>query len=195
MSDHRYRIAIFASGSGTNAEQIIRHFADDQHIRVEMLLSNKPDAYALVRATSLGIPAATFTKEAFHDGTVENLLRGAAITHVVLAGFLWLIPPSLVSAFPGRIINIHPSLLPLFGGKGMYGMRVHQAVRAAGVDRTGITIHLVNEHYDEGDVVFQAECPVLPADTPEDIAARVHELEYAHFPRIIASWILGNKPH
>jgi len=192
MGDHRYRLAIFASGSGTNAEQIIRHFTDHPDIRTELLLSNKPDAYALVRATALGIPAVTFTKEDFQDGTVENLLLRAGITHVVLAGFLWLVPPSLVRAFPGRIINIHPALLPSFGGKGMYGMRVHQAVRDSGVGKTGITIHLVNEHYDEGSILFQAECNVLPSDTPENIAAKVHELEYAHFPRIIAYWIAGD---
>ncbi len=189
---HRFRIAIFASGSGTNAERVIRHFEDDEDIRVELLLSNKAEAYALVRAKNLGIPAVAFSGEELMNGHVANLLKHSGITHIVLAGFLKLMPADLIRAYPDRIINIHPALLPEFGGKGMYGARVHEAVRASGVAETGITIHLVNERYDEGRILFQATCPVSAEDTPDTIAAHVHELEYAHFPRVIGAWVRGN---
>lgn len=189
---HRFRIAIFASGSGTNAERVIRHFEDDQEIRVELLLSNKAEAYALVRAKNLGIPTVAFSGEELINGHVADLLKRSGITHIVLAGFLKLMPADLIRAYPNRIINIHPALLPKFGGKGMYGARVHEAVRASGVAETGITIHLVNERYDEGRILFQATCPVSAEDTPDTIAAHVHKLEYAHFPRVIGAWVRGN---
>lgn len=184
------RIAIFASGSGTNAENIIRHFKNHPQIEVAMLMSNKSDAYALTRASNLGISNAVFTRPEFLSGSVSESLEKLGITHIVLAGFLWLIPENLTQKFPNRIINIHPSLLPAFGGKGMYGIRVHEAVKAAGANETGITIHLVNEHYDEGRILFQAKCSISDADTPEDIAQKVHALEYRHYPEIIENWIL-----
>jgi phosphoribosylglycinamide formyltransferase-1 len=185
-----HRIAIFASGSGTNAENIIRHFKNHPQIEVAMLMSNKSDAYALTRASNLGISNAVFARPEFLNGSVSESLEKLGITHIVLAGFLWLIPENLTRNFPNRIINIHPSLLPAFGGKGMYGSRVHEAVKAAGVTESGITIHLVNEHYDEGRILFQAKCSISDADTPDDIAEKVHVLEYRHYPEIIENWIL-----
>ena len=184
------RIAIFASGSGTNAEKIIRHFNHHPQIEVAMLMSNKPDAYALTRAANLGVPTSVFSRTEFLDGSVSDSLIKAGITHIVLAGFLWLIPENLTRNFPDRIINIHPSLLPAFGGKGMYGSRVHQAVKDAGASETGITIHLVNEHYDEGRILFQAKCSISDTDTPDSIAEKVHALEYMHYPELIEQWIL-----
>ncbi len=184
------RIAIFASGSGTNAEKIIRHFNHHPQIEVAMLMSNKADAYALTRAANLGVPASVFSRIEFQDGTVSDSLIKAGITHIVLAGFLWLIPETLTRNFPDRIINIHPSLLPAFGGKGMYGNRVHQAVKDAGASETGISIHLVNEHYDEGRILFQAKCSISDSDTPDSIAEKVHALEYLHYPELIEQWIL-----
>lgn len=184
----KIRLALFASGSGTNAERIVQHFKSDPDITIAMLLSNRPDAYALVRATQYGIPTTVFTREAFEDGSVEAVLSGAGITHLVLAGFLWLVPSALIVRFANHIINIHPALLPAFGGKGMFGMKVHEAVKASGLKETGITIHLVNERYDEGKILFQASCPVNASDSPDDIAAKVHELEYTHYPRVIGEW-------
>ncbi len=185
------RIAILASGSGTNAERIIRFFEDHPEARVILVLSNKPDAYVLKRAEKLGVPHRTFDREEFRDGTVLDWLREERADLVVLAGFLWLIPPEMVRAFSGRMINIHPALLPKYGGKGMYGERVHQAVKDSGDRETGITIHLVNEHYDEGDILLQAHCAVNPEDEPADIADKVHKLEYQYYPEVIES-ILKN---
>ncbi len=185
------RIAILASGNGTNAEAIMRHFEKQPDAQVAMLLSNNPEAYALRRAEKFNIPARVFNRQQLKEGEVAQWLRDTAVTHVVLAGFLWLVPPSLLHAFPDRIVNIHPALLPRHGGKGMYGDRVHQAVKAAGDARTGITIHLVNEHFDEGKIIFQADCEVTPEDTPDTIAAKVHALEYKHFPSVIEEWILS----
>ena len=181
-------IAIFASGNGTNAEAIIRHFEHNPNISVRLILSNKADAYVLERARKHNIPSRVFTRSEFYnESVVIDMLRDSKIDLIVLAGFLWLVPASLVHEFPGMIVNIHPALLPKYGGKGMYGARVHQAVRESGDSETGITIHLVNEHYDEGDILFQATCPVGTDDSPEDIAARVHELEYQYYPVIIES--------
>ncbi len=158
-----------------------------------MLLSNSPEAYALKRAEKFNVPTAVFTRKDYKESQVVlEWLQQKQVTHVVLAGFLWLVPAYLTDAFPDRIINIHPSLLPKFGGKGMYGMKVHEAVKEQGEIATGITIHLVNEHYDEGRVIFQASWPVGPQDTPETIAQQVHRLEYAHYPRVIEEWILGS---
>jgi phosphoribosylglycinamide formyltransferase-1 len=188
-----FRIAIFASGSGTNAEEIMKHFSHHPRVEVVMLLSNSPEAYALKRAEKFNVPTAVFTRKDYKESQVVlEWLQQKQVTHVVLAGFLWLVPAYLTDAFPDRIINIHPSLLPKFGGKGMYGMKVHEAVKEQGEIATGITIHLVNEHYDEGRVIFQASCPVGPQDTPEAIAQQVHRLEYAHYPRVIGEWILGS---
>lgn len=185
------RLAIFASGNGTNAERIIRHFKGHGSIEVALLLSNKPDAQALVRAAAQGVPAKVFTRAQFREsGEVLQWLQDNGVTHIVLAGFLWHVPLELIRRFPDRIINIHPALLPRHGGKGMYGMFVHEAVKAANDVETGITIHLVNEKYDEGRVMFQARCPVLPADTATDIAGKVHRLEYEHYPQVIEKWVM-----
>jgi len=178
-------IAIFASGSGTNAEQIMTHFADYKHVKVKMVLSNKEDAGVLERAEKLNVPSKTFTKAQFTEGEVQKWLEEAEINVVVLAGFIWKIPSEMVAAFEGRMVNIHPSLLPAYGGKGMFGKQVHEAVKVAGEKQTGITIHLVNENYDEGAVLFQARTTVDKDDTPDDIAQKVHLLEHQYFPRII----------
>ncbi len=180
-------IAIFASGSGTNAEAIMDHFAGSTVGRVALLLSNRADAYALTRAERHGVPTAVFTRDDFREptGRVASLLQEFRIDFVVLAGFLWLVPEHLTERYAGRIVNIHPALLPKFGGRGMYGDRVHEAVLAAGEKESGITIHLVNERYDSGDTLFQATVPVSADDTPETLAAKIHTLEHRHFPPVI----------
>jgi phosphoribosylglycinamide formyltransferase-1 len=180
------KIAILASGSGTNAERITRNFAGHPSIGVDMILSNRADAYVLKRAEALQIPTTVFTREQFADPDgIAALLQSREISLVVLAGFLWLVPPALLHAFPQNIINIHPALLPRYGGKNMYGSRVHQAVIDAGETESGITIHRVDEQYDKGEILFQARCPVLPDDTAETLALRIHEMEYQHFPQVI----------
>ena len=179
-------IAIFASGSGSNAENIADYFKGSTEIGVTLILSNKQDAYVHERAKKLGIPSFTFTKAEFADGTeILGILREYEIDFIVLAGFLLKVSKSLLEAYPRRIVNIHPALLPKHGGKGMYGDRVHQAVLDAGETESGITIHYINEHYDEGSIIFQAICKVEPGDNSETLAARVHALEYAHFPCVI----------
>ncbi|HTF19043.1 MAG TPA: phosphoribosylglycinamide formyltransferase [Chryseolinea sp.] len=184
------RIAIFASGNGSNAEEIIRHFKHHQDVEVSLLLSNSPDAYALKRAENHGIASKIFDRKIYRESTqILEWLEEAGITHIVLAGFLWLLPAYILDRYPNRIINIHPALLPKYGGKGMYGMKVHEAVKAAGDTVSGITIHLVDAQYDEGRVVFQATCPVSADDRPEDIAAKIHVLEYQHFPKEIEKWL------
>lgn len=184
------RIAIFASGSGTNAQRIMDYFGKNNTIEVVLLLSNNPDAYALKRAQNAHIPTRVFTKEEFKESTViVDELKAAGIDWLILAGFLWLIPKSLVQAFPRSILNIHPALLPNFGGKGMYGMNVHKAVIETGAKETGITIHLVNEEYDKGEIVFQARFDVVSTDTPETVAEKIHALEHEHFPRVIEEQI------
>lgn len=188
------RLAIFASGSGTNAEQIFGHFKGHTEIRAVVLLSNNPQAYALRRAENHGVSTVIFDRSQFNDGTVLNKLKNFNVTHIVLAGFLWLIPQEILKAYQGRIINIHPSLLPAFGGKGMYGMKVHEAVKASGTTETGITIHEVNEKYDDGRILFQKPVPVTSDDSPDAIAEKVHKLEHQYFPGIIESWILS-KPY
>jgi phosphoribosylglycinamide formyltransferase-1 len=188
------RIAIFASGSGTNAEAIFKYFRNHHSIEVVLLLSNNPNAFALERAKKFSIPSRVFTKEQFRSSdAVLNWLREYKVTHIALAGFLWIIPQNLLQVFSDRIINIHPALLPKFGGKGMYGMKVHEQVKSTGAIETGITIHLVNEQYDAGKIVFQAKSPVDPNETPELIAANVHKLEHAHYPRVIEEWIMASK--
>lgn len=192
MPPEKFRIAIFASGSGSNAEEIIKHFKNHPDIDVSLLLSNNPAAFALERAKRLGITSKTFTRHEFREThVVLEWLREKQITHVVLAGFLWLIPKYLIQAFPDRIINIHPALLPKYGGKGMYGTIVHEAVKAADETETGITIHLVNENYDEGKILFQGRCNIERHYTPEEIAQCVHKLEYEHYPKVIEKWIMG----
>lgn len=179
-------IAIFASGNGTNAENIIKYFSGNKDIKVKIVMANKADAFVLERAGRLGIPALYINKEQWTDAAYTlTLLHEQQIDFIVLAGFLARIPDALLQAYPNRIVNIHPSLLPKFGGKGMYGNKVHEAVVAAGETESGITIHYLNEHYDEGQIIAQYRCPVLPGDTPQDVAARVHALEYEYYPRVI----------
>jgi formyltetrahydrofolate-dependent phosphoribosylglycinamide formyltransferase len=180
------RIAIFASGAGSNAQKIIEHFRDSSFIQVALVATNKPGAGVIQIAQKENIPVLIIEKEKFFrgDGYAPELIE-AGIDLVVLAGFLWKIPASLIRAFPRSIINIHPALLPDFGGKGMYGNQVHQAVIEAGKIESGITIHFVDEHYDNGDIIFQAKCAVLENDTPESLAQRIHTLEHANYPVII----------
>lgn len=183
------RIAIFASGSGTNAQKIIEHFATSKEIFVDSLWSNNENAYALIRAEKLGIETFTFDRdELYHSNEILDKLYDHRIDMIVLAGFLWLMPRSLTELF--TVVNIHPALLPKFGGKGMYGMAVHKAVLDAKETESGITIHRVNHDYDKGEIIFQAKCPVLPDDTPETLANRIHELEYQHYPKIIEELLL-----
>lgn len=183
-------LALFASGSGSNAEQIARYFHQRDDVKIALILSNKSDAPVHARAKRLGIPSVTFSKDAFDKGLeVLDILRQYQIDFIVLAGFLLKVSQPLLDAYPRRIINIHPALLPLYGGKGMYGDRVHRAVVEAGEKESGITIHYVNEHYDEGDIIFQARCELLPGDSPEEVARKVHALEYAHFPEVIDSLV------
>ena len=194
-------IAIFASGSGSNAEEIARYFAGQADVQVVLILTNNPQAGVIDRARrgfgcGQHVPVVVFDRPTFRESNrIVALLTAQKIDLIVLAGFMWLVPASLVQAFSGRIVNIHPALLPKFGGKGMFGGHVHQAVVAAGATESGITIHFVNEHYDEGQVVFQATCPVSPTDTPDDVAAKVHALEYAHYPRVVGEVLLTLPPH
>jgi len=184
------KIAVFASGSGTNAQNIAEYFLVVRDIRVSLVLANKPDAFVLERAKKLGIPSLVFTRKEFYESEVIlDALQRNKIDFIVLAGFLWLIPDYLLKAFSCRIINIHPALLPKYGGKGMYGDKVHQAVIQSGDKQTGISIHYVNDHYDEGEIIFQDSFDILPEDTAESIAKKVHALEYLHFPRIIEETI------
>jgi phosphoribosylglycinamide formyltransferase 1 len=191
MSEGKNRIALFASGGGTNAEEIFKYFKDHPTIEAVLLLSNNPNAYALVRAEKYGVETKVFNKAQFRESAIVlDWLTEKNVTHIVLAGFMWLVPPYLIKSFPDRIVNIHPALLPNFGGKGMYGMFVHEAVKAADHKKTGITIHLVNEKYDDGRILAQESCGVESTDTPDDIANKVHQLEYQHYPRVIEKWIL-----
>lgn len=181
-------IAIFASGSGSNAENISRFFNRHPSVEVSFFLTNKPDAMVIDRAKNLGIPCHIFNREEFYDtNRIPELLIEKGIDFVVLAGFLWLIPSNLLKSFPKRIINIHPALLPKYGGKGMYGSKVHQSVIDNKEKESGITIHFVNEEYDAGDIIFQAKCAIDENDSPESLAEKVHELEYLHFPKVIES--------
>ena len=188
------KIAIFASGSGSNAENIIQYFAQKPQFCVKSVFCNVPDAYVLERAKKYGIPTFVFNREEFRNpDKVFRQLQEQEIDFIVLAGFLWLMPSFITAAWPNKIVNIHPALLPAYGGKGMYGHYVHEAVIAAGEKESGITIHYVNDHYDQGAIIFQAKCPVLPTDTPDDLAARIHELEYRYFPEIIEKTILNTE--
>lgn len=187
------RIVIFASGSGSNAENIIKYFNSTKTAIVTHVLSNNQHAKVFDRCEKLNIDASLFDRESFSkDDTVLNFLLAEADI-IVLAGFLWRIPSKIVDAFQNKIINIHPALLPKYGGKGMYGMNVHNAVKENNETETGITIHYVNENYDEGAIIFQAKTPISSEDTPETIAQKVHELEYEHFPKIIEEVILQNE--
>ena len=179
-------IAIFASGTGSNAQKIIDHFKNSDGVKISLIVSNKPGAGVLSIAAKENIPVLLIEKEKFfHNNAYTDELKEKKIDLIVLAGFLWKIPGRLIKAFPRKIINIHPALLPKFGGKGMYGSFVHQAVISAGEIESGITIHYIDEHYDNGDIIFQARCAVLESDTPESLARRIHLLEHAHYPAVI----------
>jgi len=187
----KFRLAIFASGSGTNAQAIMKYFQHHPQIEVGILLSNNPSAFALERAKIFKVPTRVFDKQQFRESDeVLGWLKELEITHIVLAGFLWLLPESLIHSFTDKIINIHPSLLPKFGGKGMYGMKVHEAVKAAGESESGITIHLVNAHYDDGEILLQDSCKISPTDSAQEIAAKVYALEYSNYPKTIEKWAL-----
>jgi formyltetrahydrofolate-dependent phosphoribosylglycinamide formyltransferase len=192
MTSNMKKVAIFASGSGTNAENIAKYFSGSQFVEISLLISNNPQAGVLERMKRIHIPTVTFSRQEFAGSLpVLEKLAEHAIDWIVLAGFMNRIPAEILNACPGRIINIHPALLPKYGGKGMYGMHVHEAAVAAGEKESGITIHYINERYDEGPIIFQTSCPVLPTDTPQDVAAKVHALEYAHYPRVIESLLTG----
>lgn len=180
------RIAIFASGSGSNAQKIMEHFKYSDLAEVSIILSNNPDAYVLQRADNFEIPSHVFDKQDFYNSDeVVNLLRRLEIDIIVLAGFLWLVPENLLKAFPNKIINIHPALLPKFGGKGMYGDRVHKAVLETGDTEHGITIHFVNENFDEGEVIYQGRFAIEKDDTLEVIKFKGQQLEHQHYPKVI----------
>jgi phosphoribosylglycinamide formyltransferase-1 len=180
------KIAIFASGSGTNAQAIAEFFTKNNGVKINCILTNNSNAFVLERAKIFSIPTFVFTKDDFYTTSkILNLLKEQNIDLIVLAGFLWLLPPELICAFPDRIVNIHPALLPKYGGKGMYGMKVHQSVIENKETESGITIHYVNEKYDEGKTIFQATCAVDPTDTPELLAEKIHELEHKYFPKVI----------
>lgn len=183
------KLAILASGSGSNAEKIMEHFQNSTKAKVSLVASNKADAFVLERAKKFGVPAFTFTRKEMDAGLLLEKLQEEKIDWVILAGFLLKIPEDLIRAFPDHMVNIHPALLPKYGGKGMYGSLVHEAVKAAGDTETGITIHLVNEQYDEGKIIFQAAVTVTESDTPETIAEKVHALEHRYFSKVIDSLI------
>jgi phosphoribosylglycinamide formyltransferase 1 len=187
-------IAIFASGTGTNAENLIRYFSTRNSAKVILVLSNKSQAPVLERAANLGVSSIFFDRHEFYEtDSVLEILKNNKIDIIILAGFLWFIPEYLTREYAGRIINIHPALLPSYGGKGMYGDKVHAAVLDAGEQHSGITIHYVNDFYDAGDIIFQAQCDILPGDDIHSLAARVHKLEYEHFPTVVESVILKMK--
>lgn len=186
------KIAIFASGNGSNAQNIVEYFKDNPLISVQLILANKKDVFVLERAKKLNIASVVFNREDFYTSdTVLEKLEEHKIDFVVLAGFLWLIPENLIQKYPQKIINIHPALLPKYGGKGMFGAKVHEAVHAAGDTESGITIHYVNKKYDEGMIIFQARIAIDKTDNPNAIAEKVHALEYENFPQIIESCVLS----
>ena len=183
------RVAVFASGSGTNFQQICEYFNQKNNdIKIELLIVNKKNAYVLERAKQLNVKSVYFNREDFYSSDkVVECLKENQIDFIVLAGFLWLIPDNILKEYPNKIINIHPALLPNYGGKGMHGHHVHEAVIAAKEPESGITIHYVNEKYDEGNIIFQAKCSITPEDTADSLAEKIHLLEKEHFPKVIDS--------
>ena len=179
------RIAIFVSGNGTNLQRIAEYFSDSKNVEISLVVCNNPKAYAIERAHQLGIPVRLITKKDINDTPFTQDLTGMHIDLIVLAGFLWLLPKCLIQAFPDKIINIHPALLPKYGGKGFYGEHVHEAVVAAKETFSGITIHYVNEKYDNGAIIFQAKVALDEKETPDSLARKIHRLEQQHFPVII----------
>ncbi|MCR5068919.1 MAG: phosphoribosylglycinamide formyltransferase [Prevotella sp.] len=178
-------LAIFVSGSGTNCENIIRYFKDDSSVNIKIVISNRADAYALTRATNLGVKNTVITRQQFNDEPQTVLKQVEGCDYIILAGFLLKVPDYLIEAFPNRIINLHPALLPKYGGKGMYGHHVHEAVKAAGESETGITIHYVNNVIDGGQIIEQFKTSLTPDDTIEDIEQKIHILEQGNFPQVI----------
>ena len=188
------KIVLFASGSGSNVENIVNFFAEKDEVEISLVLTNNPNAYVIERCCRLGVAYQVFGRKEFREtGSVLEQLQGIAPDLIVLAGFLWLVPSEIVKAFPRRIINIHPALLPKYGGKGMYGQHVHQAVVDNQETETGITIHYVDENYDEGDVILQTTCKVEPDDSADDVARKIHQLEYEHFPKVVESLLLSRE--
>ena len=192
-------IAVFASGSGSNAENLVRYFNISRsggQIRIGLIVSNRPDAYVLERAKRLSVSYFITDRNAFytHPSSLLKALSNYRIDYIVLAGFLWLVPEYLIEAYPNRIINIHPALLPAYGGKGMYGMHVHHAVIAGGEKESGVSIHIVNEQYDRGSVLFQERCRIDSGETPDSLAQKIHLLEQAHFPKVVDDWISRRLP-
>ena len=182
----KIRIAIFASGSGSNAQKIMEHFKRNADAEVVIILTNNPQAYVLQRADNFEIPSHIFNRQEFYQtDEVINLLKNLQVDLIVLAGFLWLVPPALLNAFPNKIINLHPALLPKYGGKGMYGDNVHKAILAAGEEESGITIHFVNEQFDEGEVIHQSRFKIEPSDNLEMVKFKGQQLEHQHFPKVI----------
>lgn len=181
----KHRLAVFASGNGSNAENIAKYFREKPNISVCLILTNNPNAGVLTRANQLNIETQVFNRTDLNEGRVLKILEQHEITFVVLAGFLLKIPEHLVKAYNNKIVNIHPALLPKYGGKGMYGDKVHEAVVQSGDAESGITIHWVNENYDEGNIIFQATCAVSESDDANSLANKIHQLEYEHFPRVI----------
>lgn len=180
------RIAIFASGSGSNAQKIMEHFKNNEEAEVTLVLTNNPEAYVLQRADNFEIPTHIFDRSEFRDtDEIVSLLRNLEIDLIVLAGFLWLIPKNLIEAFPNRIINIHPSLLPAYGGKGMYGDHVHKSVLSNKETESGITIHYVNERFDDGEIIYQGRFKIEPTDDLEMVKFKGQQLEHTHFPRVV----------
>ena len=184
------KIVIFASGSGSNAENIILHFKDNQHINVAAILSNNPNAKALEKAKHLNVPTLVFDRKQLSESFVLEKINEIQPDLIVLAGFLWKFPDAIVHQYPNKIINIHPALLPKYGGKGMYGMKVHQAILENKEKETGISIHYVNEHYDEGGIIFQINVAIENCATPEEIAEKVHTLEQKYFPQVIEKLLI-----
>jgi phosphoribosylglycinamide formyltransferase-1 len=187
------RIAILASGQGSNALRLVEYFGCKGNVSIGAVLSNKDDAPVLAKMSAAGIPTFGLNKQAFSGDArpVLDILEAQEITHLALAGFLLLLPENLLERYPDRVVNLHPALLPRFGGKGMYGRRVHEAAIAAGERFSGITVHEVDPRYDEGRILFQAQCPVLAGDTPETLEARVRELEHRYYPAIVEAWALA----
>ena len=185
------KIAVLASGSGTNAGNLVKYFSSRQEARVEMMICDRKEAFVFERMKNLGVPSYYIRKDELCSGGLLKLLKEHKIDLVVLAGFLKLVPQDVINAFPNRIINVHPALLPKFGGKGMFGMHVHTAVVNAGETKSGITIHYVNEHFDEGEIIAQFETDVLPEDTPETVAKKIHELEMRYFPQVVERVVSG----
>lgn len=178
-------IAIFASGSGTNAENITKHFMGNNKVKIVLFATENPSAFVIQRAKNIGIPYEIFSIEDLKNGNVLSILRRYSVDFIVLAGFLKLIPSYLVDAFPNRIVNIHPALLPKYGGKGMYGQKVHESVISNRELESGITIHYVNNNYDEGGIIFQAKCSISIDDTADTLAQKIHALEYEYYPKVI----------